>query len=150
MDLSKLKPQPNYFQPKHPVTEELLETDSGVPVQIKVVGVDSSEHYKAQMKTLQEMREYHLQNKDDEEKSFNSLDDVDEDLVNKWTNEALLACIVGWDEEVNEFFVNEDTINGTGEYSRELLEKIFNDHDFKWLKNQIDDYLKEREHFFLA
>jgi len=137
MKLTDLEPKTAKLYLKHPVSNKIIKDDSKQEVYLNVVGRDSDEYHNSQQEfinTLQGLGEDALDNY--------TADDLQKRAVNQLT-----AHVVGWDKKFNSFFETFDDSDGS--YTPELVHSILSNRKYNWLLKQIDDYVAEREHFFM-
>ena len=133
LNLSSLMPQEqkemtSVLHLKHPVTNELLELEDGSPLTIELMGMES-----AVAKNIVKARSQKMMNSRkglkldiDEAMSFNA------NLLSKLT--------VGWTN-----ISDDDTMI---EFSKAAAHDLYMKHS--WLRDQVDEFVTDRENFFKA
>ena len=137
MKLTDLKPQSSHLTLLHPITGKPLKTDSGKVVKLEVIGRDSQQffaHQKNQIKNISRGKDL--------------TKDITAENLQKMVIEQLAVTIIGWSDDVNEFFASYDTKKGGGKYSHNLCVKLVGDGELGWLRDQLDAFLDERANFF--
>ena len=136
MDLLDLKPKQSQVTLHHPITKEIILTNSNLPVILNVVGQDSIQMQKARLDWAKFVMDKKIDGKSPS---------VEEGF--QMGIDTVCNCVTGWDENLNEFFKPLDDA-GTGTYSPELVRKILSDPSFGFIREEIDTYMGNRENFF--
>ena len=118
----------NTMEVKHPVTDEVLLDDNKKPVTITLLGSDSTVLRDAMKNRARKQ----LRTK--KSQSF----DVDE--AEKIGCEMLATCTVGW-SGISE---NGSSVQFSHEAATDLYLK------YQWLRQQVDEFINDRENFFKA
>ncbi len=142
MKITDLQPIAAQFQVRHPLTGEPATTDEGVPVIVDVVGRDSPEFYQHQKNFFRKMREMHA------ESGLEATDKLPKEVLEEMMVDNIATCVLGWDESVNPFFAPVDTAKGKGKYNTKLVRKVLRRKDLQYFRNQLDEYITDRSHFF--
>ena len=139
MQLTDLEPQSAQLYLVHPITKERITDDNDVEVYLEVVGRDSEQYLDSQKDFLKLI----------ESRGKDALKDMSTEEVQNKSKDQLAGHVVGWDKKFNPFFAGFDTRKGGGTYSKALIKKIVHSPKYGWLMHQIDDFVAEREHFFV-
>lgn len=130
MKLVDLTPITAKYYLVHPVTKKRIKDDKKQEVYWNVVGRDSDEYVGSQQEFLQYLEK--LGNK------ANKLTAID---YKKHASKQLVAMVKGWDSKFDDFH--------GGAYTVEKVELLLGSPTHNWIIDGLDNFVAERENFFV-
>ncbi len=127
--LADLEPQTIEFYLKHPTTNEAITTDEGDEICWNVVGMDSNEYIAASSDYLKWL-----------EKLGKKVDKLTKAEYDDAIATQLSKIVIGWDEKFNDYM--------GGKFTNKLAEDIMINRN-RWIRNQLDSFVAERDQFFI-
>lgn len=116
----------NDLRPTTKKIELIHPTQGNTGIYVELVGQDSKA-FRERSKAL--MKQRLAEGKDAK---------IDVDQLEKDNADLAATCVVGWDEEV------------FGPFSKEKAREIMGDPELTWIREQVEEAVKERTNFFPA